>query len=335
MQRFSVSVMADPNWLLSAIAQSTAALVAIVGGLVVSRLISLSSEGSALLRRRTMLAGRLADARQEARAGRAELVADDVGSGAIEEWVRALAESDGELSIDDLLEVASPGHWLPDDYRPHIDALLRVYGEAIGALESLDDVSFASLPATVEEMARHVDVPEYDEERSIWQQLLDIYRQRRRQLADRNWTNLQERTGLRLRRPTTGRFEPLPDVSVPVIPPEYVVLDAQRRERAERDYSETEAEVRRLEHELSVVDDAFSDVQQPPGIWIGFGILTGFALLGIVFPFVLMAGAPERLHLGWRLVVVIAFVAGLGALLAYIGWFIRQLGQDYLDRVRA
>lgn len=40
----------DPGWLLSSLAQSTAAVVAIVGGFLVSRLVQLSSEREGLRR---------------------------------------------------------------------------------------------------------------------------------------------------------------------------------------------------------------------------------------------------------------------------------------------
>jgi len=45
----------DPNWLPSTTAQATAALVAIVGGLLASRLVSLSSERTTLQRQLRML----------------------------------------------------------------------------------------------------------------------------------------------------------------------------------------------------------------------------------------------------------------------------------------
>lgn len=48
----------DPNWLLSTTAQSAAALVAIIGGFLVSRLVSLSSDKHALERRLAELQGR-------------------------------------------------------------------------------------------------------------------------------------------------------------------------------------------------------------------------------------------------------------------------------------
>lgn len=50
-------VPVDPNWLLSTEAQSAAALVAIIGGFLVSRLVSLSSEREGLRRRRREVAG--------------------------------------------------------------------------------------------------------------------------------------------------------------------------------------------------------------------------------------------------------------------------------------
>jgi hypothetical protein len=49
----------DPNWLLSSVAQSAAALVAIIGGFLVSRLVSLAVERNRLLERQRDLANRL------------------------------------------------------------------------------------------------------------------------------------------------------------------------------------------------------------------------------------------------------------------------------------
>ena len=43
--------MTEPSWLLSTMAQSAAAIVAIVGGLLVSRVVALASEGEGLERR--------------------------------------------------------------------------------------------------------------------------------------------------------------------------------------------------------------------------------------------------------------------------------------------
>lgn len=67
-------IVSDPNWLLSTMAQSAAALVAIIGGFLLSRVVTLSSERQGLERRtreldqRTRdLAGRLQHARQQRR----------------------------------------------------------------------------------------------------------------------------------------------------------------------------------------------------------------------------------------------------------------------------
>lgn len=67
--------MTDPNWLLATMAQSAAALVAIVGGFLVSRVVTLSSERQGLERRARDLeqqtqdqAERLKGARQDRRA---------------------------------------------------------------------------------------------------------------------------------------------------------------------------------------------------------------------------------------------------------------------------
>jgi hypothetical protein len=46
------STLIDPDWLLSSTAQSAAVLVAIVGGFLVSRLVTLSAECGAIIQRR-------------------------------------------------------------------------------------------------------------------------------------------------------------------------------------------------------------------------------------------------------------------------------------------
>ena len=84
--------MIDPSWPLSAVMQSTAALVAIVGGLVGSRLLSLAAERGALERQIAMLIGRMDQASREAGRLRSEMVAGDAAE-AVDDWLDALLKS--------------------------------------------------------------------------------------------------------------------------------------------------------------------------------------------------------------------------------------------------
>src|SRR3954452_21681256 len=86
-----LDVTADVNWLLSSLAQSTAALIAIVGGLLVSRYVSLHAEQSAAGRRVDDLDRRVAAATQRLQDARADIdrheVADLLERDAIYELV--------------------------------------------------------------------------------------------------------------------------------------------------------------------------------------------------------------------------------------------------------
>jgi hypothetical protein len=71
---YNSSGMDNANWLLSALAQTAGALVAIVGGFLVSRLVGLSSQRNGLLARVAALKKRLEAADHKESAAREELV---------------------------------------------------------------------------------------------------------------------------------------------------------------------------------------------------------------------------------------------------------------------
>ncbi len=71
--------MDNANWLLSALAQTAGALVAIVGGFLVSRLVGLSSQRNGLLERMTATTRRLEAARDKKSAARKDLVTWETG----------------------------------------------------------------------------------------------------------------------------------------------------------------------------------------------------------------------------------------------------------------
>src|SRR5205085_1660535 len=94
------SARTDPNWLLSSTAQSAAALVAIVGGFLVSRVITLSTERQGLERRLRAAEVERVHARRRLDEASGELLDEDIDSflGAITD---ELIERRGELTLED------------------------------------------------------------------------------------------------------------------------------------------------------------------------------------------------------------------------------------------
>lgn len=95
----------DPNWLYSSCAQSTAALVAIVGGLLVSRLVVLSSEARGLRQRRANLERELSIVEQQLEAVDAERL-----TGSIQEFADGWEE---DLARNEVRSVEALLDWIP------------------------------------------------------------------------------------------------------------------------------------------------------------------------------------------------------------------------------
>lgn len=320
---------ADPNWLLSAVAQSTAALVAIVGGLIVSRLIGLSSERNALQRQLRQLQDRRRTLDDEAAKTRQWLVADDARH-VEDEWAEALFKTDGAASDADLLAVSSQGGWDPHEYETYLRRVRNIYREAVAAFEALrsrigDDLYFAMDFDDLVEKSGIEKPPREDAD--IWEQIWDLWSDRE---AERERKRLEEQA-----RSVSGSFGSLLShnlsfgrmgaVRMPIIPRPPSMTSATRRTNKERDYARLTAQLETTDQDIARLSIDLEDVVQPPGLWQGFWVLAVFALVGIGLPVVLMATLPAGLSIAWRTTVVGLFFVGLAGLLAYIAWFARQL----------
>jgi hypothetical protein len=316
--------VADPNWLLSAVAQSTAALVAIVGGLIVARLISLSAERTTLERQVQLLVWRQQEAEASAQQLRAEMVAEDA-SDSIEEWTEALMMSRPEgLTDEELLEVSNPGDWLPTDYTEHIAALRGSFDHGLAALLALveagrlEEVADADLPDDAEGLAAFgVEPPSEPEGTRVWDKIVDMWHD----------YELERRRNERPR-----PFDIFGVISRPLDidhlvnrDPVLRSADLARRAQDERDYLARQAQAQALEYELEVLRTSLADATDPSRLWWGFLVLIAFSLLGIGLPMILMALGPVELSTQWRLTVIISFGVGLTLLFIYIALFVRAL----------
>jgi hypothetical protein len=292
----------DPNWLLSTAAQSAAALVAIVGGFLVSRLVTLSSERHGLEHRKAEL--------EDLRELRAVTWRDVHGERLAysttkfeDRWTEDAAVDRGQLDVDALL------NWIPrgsseKEMRPVAERLLERIDRAYERVEA----HFAGVeipPTTVDELRnRGLDVPIDDE--AIYKVVASV---------------------VRSRRPKPMTAFPSIDYTLPSIVGNeaWRRMDMERQDARIAQEADLRAELLSLEGQIEIVDIALARVSQPAGLWPGIAVLCYFAAVGIVLPLAYMASRPVEDSLLFRRLIWAGFVSGLVALLVYIVWIARQL----------
>src|SRR4051812_44540856 len=93
----------DPNWLMSTTAQSAAAIVAIVGGFLVSRLITANSSREALQARQRESIDRLRSFEQLEAEAKRRLQTHDAKS-LLNDQMAYVLENDGKATVHELLQ---------------------------------------------------------------------------------------------------------------------------------------------------------------------------------------------------------------------------------------
>jgi hypothetical protein len=112
--------MADPNWLLNTTATSSAALVAIVGGLLVSRVVALRSDRESLRRRSQEL-----DAQVKALGGQLDEVGEQLLRRDAVDFIHEAAEeligSKGDIGLEVLMRHHDPRDRSAGELRPFVE----------------------------------------------------------------------------------------------------------------------------------------------------------------------------------------------------------------------
>lgn len=282
---------ADPNWLLSALAQSAAALVAIVGGFLISRVIATASDRDTIRRRINTL-----DSQIGARQHRLNEIDDylhrlDALGIYIEHEDEIIAE--GPDAIAEIL----PG---TPDSDPIYQALINMAERAYWAREILQPHFVdGQPPPELDELKRagqlDDDIPDwfYDD---AWN-YLDRRHQYHPPLQD-----MAARIGV----PYTGPAGPTRE---------------DRRFRMEGTKEEVSHEVHALESERDYQQSELESLEVPNEVQQGIWVLSYFAGVGIILPLTVQAVGIVSLTGWFRALLVIAFTSGLALLL----WFLRKV----------
>lgn len=300
----------DPNWLPSTLAQSTAALVAIVGGLLVTRLVTLSSERGSLAHRRADVAGRrsrLVKDRDKEDTERFFWCLDDL-------WAShkdALLDAEGKIDVDDVL----------DDRLP-IGADSKEMHEALGTLAQIVAEAFRAIrlgfPATefptgdISHLRDKIGPINRSEE--------FIYTAVAKRLADRK----RDKMGV-----LTAKSSSLGSLIS-----QSSARNVEPQQRRLRRIAELDSAIATLDLEISLIDEQKYRFAQPEGVTRGLVVLSLFAALGIVLPMVYMAWRPVPSSPGWRILLIVAFVVGFAVLIDYIVRLVKRLNRDLSDDKR-
>lgn len=292
----------DPNWLLSTTAQSAVALVAIIGGFLVSRVLGLNSEREQLLRKCRELRNRaqvLGASYQEIHDERLAISQEWF----LEAHLDKILDTRGAVSAEELLDHGIPIGSSDEEMAPFAARLLRCVVEARAPIEATS-ASGAPASSAIDLRAAGVEIPRDDE----W-----IYNEAAKAL--------EERRGPRSTWPSI-MSEATRDTT-----------NIQLRRQDERIAKETavKTELDLVESEQSSTLSELDRLGNPWGLKSGLVMLAYLLLVGVIYPVYLLMQRPVPSGQDTRTLVAVLFLSGLVGLVVYIGAAVRHLSAPPLE----
>jgi hypothetical protein len=292
--------------LLATLAQSSAAIVAIVGGFLVSRLVALSSEREGIRRQLRAALDREALTRNDyepIHQARLENSKDQFFDAVIDEIIEAEGK---HVNLDELTEENIRRGSSFEELRPYAEELNTLVATACKEVEAKIKPGDDRRLSLEDLQARGLQVGK---------QSIDLYEQVVYHYAEQLPNN------------SIGLISPL---ITPFATPSWRhEIDARRLDESISAEAQLKGELLATEKEIQRLKDELQRIGKPVGVVSAVWVLGLLSLLGIVFPVVVMATEPETLSPLLRWLLVSSFIIGLIGLLAYTVWYHRQLnGQE-------
>jgi hypothetical protein len=292
--------------LLATLAQSSTAIVAIVGGFLVSRLVALSSEREGIRRQLRAALDREALTRNDyepIHQARLENSKDQFFDAVIDEIIEAEGK---HVNLDELTEENIRRGSSFEELRPYAEELNTLVATACKEVEAKIKPGDDRRLSLEDLQARGLQVGK---------QSIDLYEQVVYHYAEQLPNN------------SIGLISPL---ITPFATPSWRhEIDARRLDESISAEAQLKGELLATEKEIQRLKDELQRIGKPVGVVSAVWVLGLLSLLGIVFPVVVMATEPETLSPLLRWLLVSSFIIGLIGLLAYTVWYHRQLnGQE-------
>lgn len=294
-------VGSNPNDLLTTLSQSSAVMVAIIGGFLVSRLVALSTEREAVRRQLREARESLELARAEyepAHRLRVEWSQDYFDDLALETLVE-----DPDTDLDVLIAENVPKGSSEEEIRPYAERLQRqvktAYAEITGLLRVSDDKSLA-----LDDLkGRGLQIPRSE---------VDIYESVFYEVV------------------TELRSHSLYDsiVMPPLVSSGSREIEARRFDDAVRDEAELSVQMRARELEIQRLTAELRRFGRPTGVVSATWMLAVLSVTGILLPVIVMATDPTALALWAKVALITLFAIGLASVIAYVVWYLKLVSND-------
>lgn len=332
-----MSQISDVNWLLGTVTQSSAALIAIVGGLLVSRYVALHAEQEGagrrvedLKRRREEALHRRSQDLDELKLYRVNEVLNS--SGVYEEIVAKKFRA----TIPDVL-VAAEIEEETLDIEKFKASLLQLNEELKVAHVTLNPLIPISEDQTDwNEFKRSIDIPLNNP--SAWRWTYE-------EISVKHADEAARRAEAKRARSHYGGYM-IPKIQIPNLYPYNPTADGinrlmnsqydlAREETLQRQIEQSTAEVRATEQEQRLAEETLQATRQPAGFSLALQVLSVLAVLGIAVPVCIMSTGLLMIPFGSRLAVIALFFVGVSFLLRFLfvyASFLHEGGRKNLPR---
>lgn len=315
-------VTADVNWLLTSVAQGSAAMIAIVGGLLVSRYVGLHTEQEAAGRRVVELDARAKDAEQRIASAQDELA--EFEADVVLHDTRVLeALLGGPISVDEALARAGLAREGFDQtiFAGRITVVAAELSKAVRSMRGLIGEA-DSYPRWATFWAEHLELPVADA--FVWEWAYET-------TCTSIVTRRTEAADTYARQVLLPKLLERQQIMATVRPNADVIPHGRLREQLHTATADSAA----LRAEASLARETLDASRQPEGFSLALQVLSVLAITGVAFPVVVMAFEVTSLTWGMRATVVVAFFAGVGLLLRFLfayASFLRAGGRRRLPR---
>ena len=295
----------DPNWLYSTIAQSSAAIVAIIGGFITASVLSLSAEKRSLINQKKDKVIRLETLGNEKEELSREFDTKENAS-FIASISDKLINSKNVPTFEDLINEN------PEAQNLNHESLRREYQIFRNKVLQAKDFITKNLQAITLKSGALVDwakMNQLDISKYDYKILESLYNKVQDQEQE-SLSSLEQA----LLPPTLLRMR------LPYIVP---IAEQQESERLRQNIKADTSESLTLERDVRDLDFRISKFSYPPNLGWGIGVLGFLAVFGILLPVLIISG--EAFYPWAKLLTLITFWLGLIGVFAYIVFQIRTL----------
>jgi hypothetical protein len=319
-----MAVPLDPNWLYSTIAQSSAAIVAIIGGFITASVLTLTAEKRHLIVQKNEKQAQLSTRNEEE---------------------KRLIEQYETVRVELFLSSVMADLWKLDELPP-LEQLIKQYGQSdldpavlereyslltkqrIRARQFIEDNMKTCL------LTKYTSLQDWVNGNKLDISSLDV------NLLSDEYSRYRKREDERLKLEETMRYAKLPEFYRKFMPPPSLLsiigrqdLPVNRIDVAEQDKEsqlndrQSRLELLRYEmgllgNEIKNLDGQIDNFSYPPNLGWGITVLAFLAIAGILFPVAVIA---FEWHSASVLIALISFFLGIIGVFAYIIALIRTL----------